>query len=836
MSIKYLYDRKRIAVTYGEQKISYADVIKYVNYYSEFLDITKGDRSALMMENRPESIFSFFSIWAKKGIAMSLDAGYTVDQLAYVLGDSTPKYLFVSNKTKKVAEEANSKLNNIIKIINVDELVLPTEYKIKKEEFENDSNDDVAVIVYTSGTTGNPKGVMITYENIKTNMEGVRAVDLVNETDVILAMLPYHHIMPLCFTLILPMYMGVPIVLLTEISSASLLKTLQENRVTVILGVPRVWEMLDKAIMIKINESPLAKFMFKMAEKINSMAIRKMLFSKVHKQFGGNIRLMVSGGAKIDKSILEDFRTMGFRAIQGYGMTETAPIITFNVPGRERSDSAGEVIPNVEVKIADDGEVLVKGKNVMKGYYKNEAATKEAFDAEGWFHTGDLGKMDGKYLIIIGRKKEMIVLPNGKNIDPNDIEAEIMKNTDLIKEIAVTEYNEQLVAIIYPDFEKLQAQQIVNIKDAIKWEVIDKYNVTAPNYKKIHDIKIIKQELPKTRLGKIRRFMLKDLLEDKVEAPEKKVEKKIVEVPSEIKEKYDIINKYITERYNKDIDLDSHIELDLGFDSLDIVEFMNFLNSTFGIEIVEQDFVDHKTISDIIKLVEEKSGITSEKAVEKVDKNENLKKIIDSDSDVKLPPSAKYAKVLKFLFSPLFKFYFRYKYSGKENLGEGAGIIVGNHQSYLDAFMLNNAFTYKELSNNYYIATALHFKSKTMKYLARNGNIILVDANRNLKNTLQAAAKVLKSGKKLLIFPEGARTRDGQLQEFKKTFAILAQELNVPIYPFVLKGAYEAFPYNKKFPKRHDISVQFLEKIDPQNKTVEELVEETKDKIAKNYY
>ena len=430
----------------------------------------------------------------------------------------------------------------------------------------------------------------------------------------------------------------------------------------------------------------------------------------------------------------------------------------------------------------------------------------------------------------------MKVLANCKNIDPNDIEAEIMKNTDLINEIAVTEYNAQLVAIIYPDFEKLQAQQIVNIKDAIKWEVIDKYNVTAPNYKKIHDIKIIKQELPKTRLGKIRRFMLKDLLEDKVEAPEKKIEKKVVEVPSEIKEKYDIINKYITERYNKNIDLDSHIELDLGFDSLDIVEFMNFLNSTFEIEIVEQDFVDHKTISDIIKLVEEKSGITSEKVVEKVDKNENLKKIIDSDSDVKLPPSAKYAKFLKFLFSPLFKFYFRYKYSGKENLGEGAGIIVGNHQSYLDAFMLNNAFTYKELNNNYYIATALHFKSKTMKYLAGNGNIILVDANRNLKNTLQAAAKVLKSGKKLLIFPEGARTRDGQLQEFKKTFAILAKELNVPIYPFVLKGAYEAFPYNKKFPKRHDISVQFLEKIDPQNKTVEELVEETKDKIAKNYY
>ena len=832
MSIKYLYDRKKIAITYGEQKYSYADVIKYVSYYSEFLDITKGDRSALMMENRPESIFSFFSIWAKKGIAMSLDAGYTVDQLAYVLGDSTPKYLFVSNKTKKVAEEANSKLNNIIKIINVDELVLPAEYKIKKEEFENDSNDDVAVIVYTSGTTGNPKGVMITYENIKTNMEGVRAVDLVNETDVILAMLPYHHIMPLCFTLILPMYMGVPIVLLTEISSASLLKTLQENRVTVILGVPRVWEMLDKAIMIKINESPLAKFMFKMAEKINSMAIRKMLFSKVHKQFGGHIRLMVSGGAKIDKNILEDFRTMGFCAIQGYGMTETAPIIAFNVPGRERSDSAGEVIPNVEVKIADDGEILVKGKNVMKGYYNNEKATEEAFDKDGWFHTGDLGRMDGKYLIIIGRKKEMIVLPNGKNIDPNDIENEIIKNTDLIKEIAVTEYKEQLLAIIYPDFQQIEAKKIVNIKDAIKWEVIDKYNVTAPNYKKIHDIKIVKKELPKTRIGKIRRFMLKDLIEDKDDVIEQKEEKKAIVVPPEMKEKFDIINKYIDERYHKAIDLDSHIELDLGFDSLDIVEFMNFLNETFGINLVEQDFVENKTISAIIKLVNEKAG----KFVEKVDKNENLKKIIESDSDVKLPKDARYAKFLRVILGPFFRFYFKYKCIDKENIKDGAGIIVGNHQSYLDGFMVNNVFTAKEMNDNYYIATALHFKSKTMKYLANHGNIILVDANRNLKNTLQAAAKVLKNNKKLIIFPEGARTRDGQLHEFKKTFAILAKDLNVPIYPFVLKGAYEAFPYNKKFPKRNNVSVQFLERIEPNNKTVEELVEETKSNIAKNYY
>lgn len=828
MSIRFLYDRKKIAVTYENRKISYVDVIKYVNYYSDFLKIDKADRVALMMENRPETIFSFLSVWNKKGIAMSLDAGYTAEQLAYVFNDSKPKYIFVSEKTKKVAEEANNIVGNFVEILDVDNIVLPNNYISPKETLDVDSEEDVAIISYTSGTTGNPKGVMLTFGNIMANIKGVSAVNLVNENDIILAMLPYHHILPLSFTLILPFYYGIPIVLLGEISSTSLKKALNDHKVSVIIGVPRVWEMLDKAIMAQINKSSLAKFMFKLAQKTNSMALRKIIFSKIHKGFGGNVRLMVSGGAKIDKNILEDFTYLGFRIIQGYGMTETAPIISFNVPGRERPDTVGEVIPDVEVKFASDDEILVKGKNVMKGYYMKEEATKEVFDEDGWFHTGDLGKMDGNHLVIIGRKKEMIVLSNGKNINPADIETTIIKSTDLIKEIAITEYNDQLLAIIYPDFDEIVAKKIVNIKEAIKWEVIDKYNVNAPNYKKIHDIKIVKEELPKTRLGKIRRFMLKDLLENNSDEQIKKEVKKSVEVPVEMKEKFDKIAKYINEIHQKEIALDSHIELDLGFDSLDIVEFMNFINSTFSINLNEEEFVEHKTISSIIELI-------NKKAEKGTDKNENLKKIIENDSDVKLPNSAFYAKLLKFIFSPIFKFYFKFKSSGKENIKEGAGIIVGNHQSFLDAFMVNNSFTNKELSNNYYIATALHFKSKTMKYLANNGNIILVDVNKNLKNTLQAASKVLKTGKKLIIFPEGARTRDGELQDFKKTFAILAKELNVPIYPFVLKGAYEAFPYNQKFPKKHDLAVEFLERIEPENKTVEEIVEETRNKIEKVY-
>lgn len=825
MSIRFLYDRKKTAVIYNEERYSYRDVIRYVKFFASGLEIKKGSKVAVMLENRPETIFALFSIWDKKSVSINLDASYTAEQLAYVYNDSKPEYIFVSNTTKEVAEEAKKITGLDIILVNVDDIAMDENFEPESETLDVDELNEVAVILYTSGTTGNPKGVMLTYENIMANINGVKNVNLVTDSDTILAILPYHHILPLSFTLIMPIYFGVPIVILAEISSASLKKTLNEHKISVIIGVPRVWEMLNKVIMAEINKSSLGRFFFKTARKIKSMSLRKLIFSKVHKGFGGNIRIMVSGGAKLDSAVIEDFLTLGFHLIQGYGMTETAPIISFNVPGRERSDTVGEIIPDVEVKFAADDEILVKGKNVMKGYYNNEAATKEAFDEEGWFHTGDLGKMSDNHLVIIGRKKEMIVLPNGKNINPSDIEAEIIKGTELIKEVAVTEYKDHLIAIIYPDFDLIKKNKIVNINEAIKWEVIDKYNLNAPNYKKINDIKIIKDELPKTKIGKIRRFMLKDLLEDKVEDSNKK-EKKEVIIPEKIRNEYEVVSKYIKDTYQKEITPDSHIELDLAFDSLDMVELMNFINSQFSTNFTEEDFVENKTIASILTRAIDKA----EAALLK--ENENLKKVFENSDKVKLPNSSSISKVFNFFLKPIYKLYFGLSVKGKENIKEGAGIIAGNHQSFHDAFIVNQSFNSKELAENYYIATAIHFKSNFKKYLANNGNIILVDVNKNLKTTLQAASKVLKSGKKLMIFPEGARTRTGDISEFKKTFAILAKELNVPIYPFVINGAYDSWPINQKFPKKGKLSVEFLERVEPNGKTVDMIVQETKNKIA----
>ena len=226
MSIRFLYDRQKTAVIYNDIKYTYKDVIKYVKFFASILKIdnfnNEKGKVAVLLENRPETIFALFSIWDKNAISINLDAGYTPEQLAYVFNDSKPEYIFVSDKTIQIAEKAKQDTGHHITLLNVDEIKIPNEFIPETDTVDVKDVEDVALILYTSGTTGNPKGVMLTYENIMANINGVKNVNLVTDSDTILAILPYHHILPLSFTLIMPIYFGVPIVILGEISSASL--------------------------------------------------------------------------------------------------------------------------------------------------------------------------------------------------------------------------------------------------------------------------------------------------------------------------------------------------------------------------------------------------------------------------------------------------------------------------------------------------------------------------------------------------------------------------------------------------------------------------------------
>lgn len=828
--MRLLYDRNKAAIIYKDREYSYKELLTGVKYYSTLLNIKKDSKVVVYVENRPEIIQSFFSIWEKQGIAIVLDAGYTPEQLLYVFNDAEPEYIYVTNKNYKNAVAAKEMYGKSLEIINIDDIAVPKEFQPDNYELNVDNVEDTAVILYTSGTTGNPKGVMLSYKNLLSNVNAIKAINLVDETDRVLAILPYHHVFPLNINLLMTMYFGTLVVILDELSSEALRHALREYKISVIIGVPRVWEMLHKAIMNKINSSWITKKIFKICQSINSKALSRLVFKKVYNELGGSLRVMASGGAKLDPEVSRDYLTLGLPMIEGYGLTETSPIIAFNKPTNVKAGTVGEIIPDVEVKIAEDGEILVKGANVMKGYYNNPTATKEVIDENGFFHTGDLGKFDGDHLVIVGRKKEMIVLSNGKNINPADIENEIMKGTDLIKEIAVMEYNNHLMAVVYPDFDLIKHRNITNIKESLKWEIIDKYNVTAPKYRKILEVKIVKNELPKTKLGKVRRFMLNDFLKGEVveEGAEGTVvnqqSKKEIEVPEELKEIYTTLKENIERNYDAQVTPDAHLELDLGLDSLDIVEILSFVESSYGVKIKEEEFTNIKNVLTLAEFIKNHGGTFSNVEID-------WKSILNERIDIDLPKSAWVGKLIRIITMPIFSLYFSLKKESQDKISNEPAIYIGNHQSFLDALMFNQAIPMKMMNDTYYIATVVHFDTPLRRYLADRGNVLIVDINKNLKETLQVSAEVLREGKNLVIFPEGARTRDGELQEFKKTFAILSKELNVPVVPFGIKGAYKAMPYGSKFPSMYPIKIKFFDKIYPENLTIEEIVEKSKEEI-----
>lgn len=828
--MRLLYDRNKAAIIYKDREYSYKKLLTGIKYYSTLLDIKKDSKVVVYVENRPEIIQSFFSIWEKQGIAIVLDAGYTPEQLLYVFNDAEPEYIYVTNKNYKNAVAAKEMYGKSLEIINIDDIAVPKEFQPDNYELNVDNVEDTAVILYTSGTTGNPKGVMLSYKNLLSNVNAIKAINLVDETDRVLAILPYHHVFPLNINLLMTMYFGTLVVILDELSSEALRHALREYKISVIIGVPRVWEMLHKAIMNKINSSWITKKIFKICQSINSKALSRLVFKKVYNELGGSLRVMVSGGAKLDPEVSRDYLTLGLPMIEGYGLTETSPIIAFNKPTNVKAGTVGEIIPDVEVKIAEDGEILVKGANVMKGYYNNPTATKEVIDENGFFHTGDLGKFDGDHLVIVGRKKEMIVLSNGKNINPADIENEIMKGTDLIKEIAVMEYNNHLMAVVYPDFDLIKHRNITNIKESLKWEIIDKYNVTAPKYRKILEVKIVKNELPKTKLGKVRRFMLNDFLKGEVveEGAEGTVvnqqSKKEIEVPEELKEIYTRLKENIERNYDAQVTPDAHLELDLGLDSLDIVEILSFVENSYGVKIKEEEFTNIKNVLTLAEFIKNHGGTFSNVEID-------WKSILNERIDIDLPKSAWVGKLIRIITMPIFSLYFSLKKESQDKISNEPAIYIGNHQSFLDALMFNQAIPMKMMNDTYYIATVVHFDTPLRRYLADRGNVLIVDINKNLKETLQVSAEVLREGKNLVIFPEGARTRDGELQEFKKTFAILSKELNVPVVPFGIKGAYKAMPYGSKFPSMYPIKIKFFDKIYPENLTIEEIVEKSKEEI-----
>lgn len=377
--------------------------------------------------------------------------------------------------------------------------------------------DQLLSLLFTSGTMGNPKGVMLTHANVASNIvDALKWVDLRGD-DRFLSVLPLHHSYECTDGFLLPLYRGAPIAYAENLRRIP--ENMQETGTTAMLGVPLLWHAIYRKIeagmaeegMWKVNTARKVADFFERAFGLN---IRRLLFAKVHAKFGGRLRILISGGAAIDPAVAKGFRELGIEFLQGYGLTESAPIIAVNRNRAFRDSAAGLPLPSVEVKIATDGEILARGPNIMAGYYGNPEATQEALE-DGWLHTGDLGYLDADgFLYIRGRKKSVIVTSSGKKIYPEEIEAELLKSP-LISECIVCAWpadtpgqDDLIQAIVVPDREnaRFEGKKEADIERLVQKEVRDICRSLAP-FKRVTKIIVRHEELEKTTTKKIKRYL-----------------------------------------------------------------------------------------------------------------------------------------------------------------------------------------------------------------------------------------------------------------------------------------------------------------------------------------
>ncbi len=815
----YLYKGEKIAIAIKEQRISYSDLGNKISQFSSYIQDKKVSKISILSENRPGWIYSFYAGWNTAAIVVPIDFMSTEGEIAYILNDSKPEIVFVSNEKKSILGKALQDLDYTPEIIVIDEIEnLNIPEDLPQPEI-NPSKDDIAVIIYTSGTTGNPKGVMVTFENVMANLNSVsKDVKIYTEQDVVLMLLPLHHIFPLLGTMVIPLFMGAKIALSPSLATEDVIATLQNHKVTILLGVPRLYSAIRKGILDQINKSKVASLLFNLAGNLKSRAFSKMIFGKVHRKFGGNLKYLVSGGAALGKEIADDFTTLGFEVLEGYGMTEAAPMITFTRPGKVKCGSPGFVLPCCKVEIRD-GEIAVQGPNVMKGYYNKPEETDEVLK-DGWLYTGDLGYIDKQgFLFITGRKKEILILSNGKNINPVELEEKIEHYAAFVKEVGVYQSGEMFKAIIVPADElSLREKDYEKLNAIIRKEVIEPYNRSCASYKKIMDITVVSEELPKTRLGKIRRFKLAQL--------EKQEPKKEVVVKEVGLKEYHHIAKFLQAEKNQIVHPDSHLEMDLGLDSLDKVSLQVFLSSSFGVEIDPSEMVNFKSVLSLSQFVHENRKKIE---FEKVD----WTKILKEKVSLSLPNTWFTGRALVKFSKYFFKFYFGLKGKGLTNIPDVPCIIAPNHQSYFDGLFVASFLKSRTIKNTYFYAKEKHVKQRWLKFVANRHHIIIMDLNKDLKESIQKMGEALKKKKNLIIFPEGTRTINGKVGDFKKTFAILSRELNVPIVPVSISGAFDALPKGAKFPKPFKkVIVEFFEPVLPGAQSYEVIKDRVYKKIS----
>ncbi|MGL5683534.1 MAG: AMP-binding protein [Marinifilaceae bacterium] len=815
--------REKVALTYKDETYTYKQLMQYSSRYAEHFSAMNSvpEKVMIFSDNNPNYVFAIYGAMRLGAIVVPVDVLSTTKELKYIANDCKPEVIFTTPLNKAMVVETIEQIEGYEpRILTFEDINLEGADALPLVEIPMGDFEKTLAIIYTSGTTGSPKGVMLSYKNIWYNIDAViNSVSIFNEESQVLLILPLHHIFPFAGSLAATIFAGGTVHIADGLTAESIINTLQRGKVTIFIGVPRLYEALAKGIMTKINASFATRMIFRLAALIGSDSFSRTIFKSVHEKFGGHMKYFVCGGAALPAESGKILKTLGFYVLEGYGMTECAPMIAFTRPGERKVGYSGRLLPGLELRFTEKNEICVQGPNVMQGYYNRPEETAQII-RDGWLYTGDTGEMHPKYgLRITGRIKEIIVTSNGKNINPVEIEEEIMHHAPEIKEIAVFLKDDILQALALPDMKKIRSNTGVNIEEAIK-TVIEKYNAAAMSYKRIKRFHITSFELPKTRLGKIQRFKLSDLVsgKNKEEAPKE-------EDLTNKSETYIILKQMVETETGMKAVGDDHFEIDLALDSLGRVALLTSIEERFNIRIDEELLDELSTLNKLTEYVEKNANeISTEGKL-------SWKEVFESNTEeVEIPHSGFIHWFMNAFIKTIFHLVYRFKSEGRNNIPEGPCLLVANHRSGFDGVFITSKLGWKETQKTYFFAKDKHFQSGFKLFMAKRNNIILMDINKNVRSSLQQMYQVLKQGNDIIIFPEGTRSKDGSLKDFKESFAILSQALNIPIVPIAISGGEKA-TYNKlRLPRLgNKIDVDFLPPIYPKE---EETTAELRDRVV----
>ena len=806
--------------------------------------IKQNDRVILFSNNMPEWGMTYFGILKAGATAIPIDPASTINEIIAFAKTGEASAIVLSPKLAGENPELKERLDEAFAknrtggqdarapmVWTFDEVfVIQTETEEAKRNAllpEKIHSMSVASLIFTSGTTGTPKAVMLSHKNFTNMISMLSSVLDMDITDGVLSVLPMHHTFEFSAGFLTPFSNGTQITYLNELTAEDLSRTIENGHVTGMVGVPALWEMLHRRIKTRLRErgdwiADLADNVIEFNAWIRDNTpfnLGPIVFFPIHQGMGGKMRYLISGGSALSEKVQKDLHGLGFTVLEGYGLTESSPVLTVARPGNKLlRGSVGKPLPGVEVKIdsSDEngvGEVLARGQNVMLGYYNNDDAT-EAVLQDRWLKTGDLGRLDEDgNLFIVGRSKDVIIDSNGKNIYPDEIE-DLYGKTPFIKEMSVVglpdeDGGEKISALVVPDYEHDIALSRADVNKQVELHFRE-ISAGLAFFKRVKLLHITPFELPRTATRKVKRPEVVNMLRSLEERSKSKT-KAVVESRGDDNMLW--LRKIVASVSNRplsDIEVEDKL-VDLGFDSLMFVELQGAVEDAGGRILSPDTLNEVQSVRELLT------------AVQRVDKS---KKLADEppieekkDEEYIVVPSIVRRfgnSVVDFAQDTLYEGLLDTKIEGESNVPQHTNFIVApNHTSHIDTGLVKKALGKDVAEQTVAVAAADYWFDTKYKRAYMNNFTTLVPIERtgSLRQSLRHVTQILNEGYNALIFPEGGRQESGQIAEFKPIIGYLALNQKIGILPIYIWGTYQAFPKGTIVPPRESIGAKIGAKV-----------------------